>query len=109
MVFEVLFFFVFLFGLGFWLITSEALADWRRIRRANRVRRLIHTFEGKEVARAEAVLGPATEIIAGSTGRRLYVWKGPDSKSIPPAAPLLIVTLTVDATGIVTHVAAEER
>ena len=60
MVFEVLFFFVFLFGLGFWLITSEALADWRRIRRANRVGRLIHTFEGKEVARAEAVLGTAT-------------------------------------------------
>jgi hypothetical protein len=109
LVFEVLFFFVFLYGLGFWLITSEALADWRRIRRAKCVRHLIHTFEGREVARAEAVLGPATEIITGFTGRRLYVWKGPESKSIPPADPLLIVTLTIDRTGIVTNVAAEER
>jgi hypothetical protein len=109
LVFEVLFFFVSLIGLGLWLLSTEALADWRRIRRSNRVRRLIHTFDGKEVARAEAVLGPATEIITGSAGRRLYVWKGPSSNSIPAAASLLIITITVDATGIVTHVAAEER
>jgi hypothetical protein len=65
---------------------------------------------GKEsVVQAETVLGPPVEIVNGSGGRSLYVWKDPASRAIPRAASLLIITLTVDAAGIVTHTAYEER
>ncbi|MFN0105055.1 MAG: hypothetical protein ACKV2U_23595 [Bryobacteraceae bacterium] len=107
MVFEVVFFFVSLSVLGLWLFAREALGDWRRRNRARRVRALLQTLPGKDLTRAEAILGPAVEIVAGSGGRRLFVWKAP--AVFPEASPLLIITLTVDAAGIVTHAAWEER
>ena len=109
MVFEVLFFFVSLFVLGLWLFVSDALSQWRRYWRAYRVGRLLRSLEGGEVARAEMLFGPPREIVAGSGGRSLYVWKGPDSRFIPSAAPLLIITLTVEASGKISHAAWEER
>lgn len=109
MVFEVVFFFLSLTALGFWLLTSDAVADWRRIIRARHVRRLMRSLDGKPITQAEAVLGPPSEIIDGAGGRHLYVWKGPDVQSIPSAPSLLIITMTVDSAGVVTHVAVEER
>ena len=107
MVFEVVFLFASLFALGVWLFVREALAGWRQRFRARQVERFLRELEGREVARAEARLGEASEIHRGSGGRRLYVWKGP--RSVPEAGQLLIVTLTVDASGTVTNAAWEER
>ena len=109
MVFEVLFFFVSLFALGLWLFLSDAFSQWRTLWRARRVASLLSSLEGREVAQAEMVLGPPREILTGSGGRSLYVWKGPESRYIPRAAPLLIITLTVDAAGKISHAAWEER
>jgi hypothetical protein len=109
LVFEVLFFFVSLTVLGLWLFAREALFGWRLRYRARRVRALLDSFEGHEAVRAEAVLGPPFEIVNGSGGRSLYVWKGPVTRVIPAAGTLLILTLTVDAAGIVTQAVAEER
>lgn len=109
MVFEVLFFFASLTALGLWLFAREYFADWRRAYRARRVQSFLDSIEGRETARAEALLGPADEIIQGMAGRRLYVWKGPVTRGLPSASTLLIITLTVDAAGIITHAACEER
>jgi len=109
LVFEVVFFFVSLTVLGLWLLARDEAEVWRGAWRARRVRQLLRTFDGKELARAENVLGPASEIVNGSRGRRLYVWKDPVARGIPSAASLLIITLTVDGAGIVTHVAWELR
>lgn len=109
MVFEVVFFFLSLFALGLWLLLSDTAGQWRRYWRARRVGRLLRSIEGGEVVRAEQLLGPPREILTGSGGRSLYVWKGPESRSIPRAAPLLIITLTVDAAGKISHAAWEER
>jgi hypothetical protein len=109
LVFEGVFFFVSLTALGLWLFAREALFDWRLAYRARRVRVLLDSFVGHQISYAETVLGPPVEIVSGASGRSLYVWKGPDSRAIPRAATLLILTLTVDASGIVTHAVAEER
>lgn len=105
--FEVLTFYASLIGLFVWLVLSDTLADWRRWFRFHRVKAVLRTLEGKEVARAEAAFGPAQEVVSGSEGRRLYVWKSP--AALPPAATLLIITVTVDGGGIVTHAGWEER
>jgi len=109
LVFEVLFFFVSLFVLGLWLFAREAAGQLRHWRRARRVNALLKTLEGGDIVRAETILGPPVEIVPGSGGRSLYVWKAPEAPEIPRAEPLLIVTLTADAAGRVTSVAWEER
>jgi hypothetical protein len=109
LVFEVVFFFVSLSALGAWLFAREGLYQWRLRHRARRVQSLLRGLEGRPVVQAETVLGPPVEIVNGSGGRSLYVWKDPASRAIPRAASLLIITLTVDAAGIVTHTAYEER
>ncbi|HEU0122418.1 MAG TPA: hypothetical protein VFQ91_17945 [Bryobacteraceae bacterium] len=111
MVFEVVFFFVSLFVLGLWLLTSDTVRDARHWYRACRVRKLMEELEGAPVALAETLLGPPLEVDTGASGRTLYVWKGPDTKAIPDAqaSPLLIVTLTVDSNRLVIHAGWEER
>ena len=109
MVFEVVFFFVSLTALGAWLFAREALSDYRRRYRGRRVDELLRPLEGRELARAEALFGPADEVLGGSGGRRLYVWKAPQRPHLPAAGPLLIITITVDGAGLVTHAAWEER
>ncbi|MBI2688220.1 MAG: hypothetical protein HYX27_18100 [Acidobacteria bacterium] len=109
MVFEVLFFVALFFTLLLWLFARDAYTDLRRVYRARRVTAVLRAIEGKPVAHAESILGPPDEIVSGSGGRSLYEWKGPATKSIPAATMLLIVTVTVDAAGIVTHAAWEER
>lgn len=109
MVFDVVFFFLALSALGLWLFIREGMADWRRWYRARRVKALLSSLEGRDVGRAEAVLGPAGEIISGSSGRTLYVWKEPVARAIPEAASLLIITITVNGAGVITHAGWEER
>jgi hypothetical protein len=109
LVFEVLFLIVSVTGLGAWLLAREAFADWRRAYRGRRVSALLAVLEGGPISRAEATLGPPTEIVTGIGGRCLYVWKAPASRDIPAAAPLLIVTLIADAQGLVTQASWEER
>ena len=107
MVFEVIFFFVSLTALGFWLFAREATVDWRRRYRNRRVQSLLNKWEGQPVQKAESVLGTPNEIVNGSAGRSLYIWKDPPK--IPKAQTLLIITLTVNAQAQITATALEER
>ncbi|MBL8237632.1 MAG: hypothetical protein JNM66_09450 [Bryobacterales bacterium] len=109
MVFEVVFFFVSLTALGAWLFVREGLDSWRLRRRSLRVDLLLAGLQGKSAVHAESLLGPPFEIVFGSQGRSLYIWKDPVTPAIPIAATLLIITLTVEADGCISHVAAEER
>lgn len=109
MVFEVVFFFASLTVLGLWLILRDFLDRFRQRYRARRVDELLAPLPGREVARAEALFGTPHEVLDGSGGRRLYVWKSPVTRAIPRAPALLIITLTVDGAGNVTHAAWEER
>ena len=107
MVFEVIFFFVSLTVLGFWLFAREATVDWRRQYRNRRVQALLNAWDGQSVQKAEARFGPPNEIVNGSAGRSLYIWKDPPK--IPKAQTLLIITLTVNAQAQITQSALEER
>ena len=107
MVFEVIFFFVSLTALGFWLFAREATVDWRRRYRARRAQALLNDWDRQPVQKAEARLGPPNEIVNGSNGRSLYIWKDPPR--IPKAQTLLIITLTVNAQAQITATALEER
>ena len=93
--------------LGLWLFAREATVDWRRRYRTRRVQALLNRWEGQPVQKAESVLGTPNEVINGSAGRSLYIWKDPPK--IPKAQTLLIITITVDAHAQITHTALEER
>jgi hypothetical protein len=109
LVFEFVFFFLSLFALGLWLFAGDTYADGRRWYRARRVGKLLRALEGRDVARAQNALGRPSEVIHGSGGRSLYVWKDYAPGALPGASTLLIITLTVDGAGLVTHAGWEER
>jgi hypothetical protein len=85
---------------GVWL-ARHLLNRWRTRRREATLVRLVASFAGKPVSEAQRALGPPVEILDGPSGRRLYVWRPPASRAIPPAPGVVVVTTTVEADGTV--------
>lgn len=106
MVIELLVFFAFF--LAFYAFALSRIArNWIRYRRRGRwLDRTIIALEGRPVAAAAERLGLPTEVIDGSAGVALWVWKAPPA---PPAPGLVILSLDVNANGIVTGGAWRSR
>lgn len=106
MVIELLVFFAFF--LAFYAVAlTRIVRNWLRYRRRGRwLDRTIAALEGRSVEAAAERLGLPTEVIDGSAGRALWVWKAPPA---PPAAGLVILSLDVNASGIVTGGAWRSR
>lgn len=106
MVIELLVFFAFF--LAFYAFALSRIArNWLRYRRRTRwLERTISSLEGRRVETAAAALGLPSEVIDGADGRALWVWKAPPA----PAAPgLVILSLDVNASGVVTGGAWRSR
>ncbi len=106
---EILTLFSFLLILGLVLVARDWTTTYRLRRRRTYMNRLMGQLTGQPMRRANVVLGDPTEIVTGSGGRQMYVWKGPEQKKIPEAPELLIVTIIADADGTITKAAWESR
>lgn len=106
MVIEFLVFFAFFLAFYGWAL-SRIARNWLRSRRRSRwLDQTITALEGRRVEAAAERLGLPTEVIDGSAGRALWVWKAPPA---PPAPGLVILSLDVNASGIITGGAWRSR
>ncbi len=106
---EILTLFSFVLILGLVLVAKDWAVMYRLRRRRQYMNRLMDQLTGQPLRRANLALGDPTEIVNGSSGRQMYVWKGPEREAIPEAPELLIVTIIADADGTITKAAWESR
>lgn len=92
-------------GTQIWSLVSRVRA---RIR-GRRIDAMVKSMDGQRIQDAEKLFGPPLEVVDGTTGRQLYIWKSPPSEQFPPGPGLLIVTLTVDSHGWITHAVWKAR
>jgi hypothetical protein len=90
-------------------IAQEMLLNWRNQRRAMAMGEQLNQLPGKSAWDAEKILGPPTEIVEGTSGRHLYIWKSLNLPNIPKGGGLLVVTLTVGADGSVAETHWQQR
>jgi len=90
-------------------ILQELLSNLRERRRAKAIGVELSHLPGKMAWEAERVLGPPTEIVDGSSGRQLYIWKALDLPHIPRSSSLMVVTLTINSDGSVSDTHWQQR
>lgn len=109
MIFEPLGFYFCLILLAAWLLWIDGWRAWTIWRQDRYLTRTLRPLEHREVARAEALFGRPSEVVPGSNGRRLYVWKGPSMPGHEARDRLVIVTMTVSDLDLVDHAVFEPR
>lgn len=90
-------------------IAQEMLSNLRTRRRADAIGNELSQLPGKMAWDAEKVFGPPTEIVDGTSGRQLYIWKSPNLPHIPKGNSLLVVTLTINPDGSVSDTHWQQR
>lgn len=90
-------------------IGQELLINWRNQRRATAMTHELSLLPGKMAWEAERVFGPPTEILEGTSGRRLYIWKALSLPGIPHSDGLLVVTLTINPEGAIAETHWQQR
>lgn len=90
-------------------IGQELLSNLRTRRRADAMGHELSLLPGKMAWEAEKVFGPPTEIVEGTSGRFLYIWKALDLPHIPKGASLMVVTLTINPDGSVAETHWQQR
>lgn len=90
-------------------LLQDVLVHWRNQRRALAMNEELGQLSGKMAWDAEKVFGPPTEIVEGTSGRQLYIWKSLSLPRIPQADGLLVVTLTVNSDGTVADTHWQQR
>lgn len=109
MLWEVLLLIVSVTMLCCYSIAQDILSNWRSHRRESAMSVELSQLEGKAVWEAEKVFGPPTEIVEGTSGRLLYIWKALDLPRIPHAESLLVLTLTINTDGTVAEAHGQQR
>jgi hypothetical protein len=85
------------FGLhGLWKLYR---ANQIEERQARALPPLLDPLLGQKIDAAISRFGQPAEFVPGTTGRGLYTWHSPPSREFPPGNGVLVVTLTVDASG----------
>lgn len=95
--------------LCFYSLGVDLYKRWRDRKRAIAVGLELSTLPGKMAWEAEQRFGPPTEIVSGSSGRQLYVWKALSLPGIPDGGGLLVVTLTIEPDGTVAETHWQQR
>ncbi len=90
-------------------IGQEVLRNWRKLRRADALGKELGQLSGKMAWEAEKLFGPPTEIVEGTSGRSLYIWKSLSLPRIPKDSGLLVVTLTIGPDGSVAETHWQQR
>jgi hypothetical protein len=70
-------------------------------RRAVVIFKELNKLSGKHAWDAEQRFGPPTEVVSGTSGRQLYIWKLLSLPGIPKGSGLLVITLTIAADGLI--------
>lgn len=82
---------------------------WRNQQRADFLGKALHALEGKPAWEAEKQFGPPTEVVSGTSGRQLYIWKAASLPHVPQGTGLMVLTLTIDPQGGITETHMEKR
>ena len=85
---------------------------YRRLRdrrRADVVGHELNDLAGKKAWEVEQRFGPPTEVVSGTSGRQLYIWKALSLPGIPSGGGLLVVTLTIQPDGTVADTHWQQR
>ncbi len=90
-------------------IVHDIFGSFRAHRRSNAMDHELRLLPGKKAWEAEQVFGPPTEIVDGTSGRQLYIWKALDLPHIPKGDRLLVITLTINVDGTVTDTHYQQR
>ena len=90
-------------------ISQELLIRYRDIKRADAMGKELSHLPGKMAWEVEQRFGPPTEIVEGTSGRYLYIWKVLSLPHIPKSGGLLVMTLTVSPDGTVTETHWQQR
>ena len=103
-----------LFILSVTLLSGYSLGVdlYRRLRDRRRADVVVHELNGlagKKAWEAEQRFGPPTEVVTGTSGRQLYIWKALSLPGIPSGRGLLVVTLTIQPDGTVAETHWQQR
>jgi hypothetical protein len=100
MFYEPLIFVAALLLLGLWLLSDDLRRRMKEVRRRERLNELVTPMRGQRYEALVETLGPPTELIAGASGRTLYVWKAPAIGRLPHDGRKLTITATVNEEGV---------
>ena len=109
MLWEVIVLFLSITALCCYSIGQELLLRYRDLKRADAVGKELLALPGKSAWEVEKRFGPPTEIVEGTSGRYLYIWKTLSLPHIPQGGGLLVITLTVNPDGTVAETHWQQR
>lgn len=95
------------FILIFAILYGIAVTGWIRKARGNKQReamlnQMLGALRGRRIQEAAEQFGEPSEIVFGSSGARLYIWKQPAGPALPKGSGVVVITVNVDAADIVT-------
>lgn len=90
-------------------VGQELLLRYRDLKRAEAMGKELLHLPGKTAWEVEKRFGPPTEIVEGTSGRYLYIWKALSLPHIPKGGGLLVMTLTVNPDGTVSETHWQQR
>jgi hypothetical protein len=90
-------------------LARDLYVFWRNQQRADALGRALRALEGQPAWDAEKRFGAPTEVVEGTSGRSLHIWKGERLPGVPPGAGLLVVTLTIEAGGLISGAHWQQR
>lgn len=99
---------VFIYFFAILALGRAALRRWRTYRRERSLWKWSSSVLGNSVENLVADFGPPFDVFRGDT-RTLYEWKFPPATGFPPGPGLLIIYVTVDNAGAVTHAVWQTR
>ncbi len=103
---------VFILSVTLLCFYSLGIDLFRYLRDRKRARVVGHELEemsGKKAWEAERRFGPPTEVVSGTSGRQLYIWKALALPGLPKGGGLLVLTLTVQPDGTVAETHWQQR
>jgi hypothetical protein len=101
--FELLAAFVSVTGLSFYLLWNDLVELWRDRRLGKRLSGTLSSLQGHRIEIAIDRLGEPSEVLEGTSGRRLYIWNSHKAPRLPQDKGFVVVSLTVNESGTITQ------
>jgi hypothetical protein len=109
MLWEVILLIVSVTLLCFYSLLQDLVRYLRNRKRALVLSQELGKLDGQPAWEAEKRFGPPTEVVSGTSGRQLYIWKLLALPGIPKAGGLMVVTLTIDPDGAISGTHWQKR
>lgn len=90
------------------ILYGIAVLRWAAKARRNRQREeklngMLEHLRGRKIQEATRDFGEPSEIVFGSSGARLYIWKEPAGPVLPRGSGIVVITVKVDPADVVTE------